>query len=170
LNSSEFQQVYKTLSPTAHRIANRILKDPAEVDDAVQDAFVKAFENQKHFRGESKLSTWVYRIIVNTCNSRNLRPDRVKFGQVPLEAAGLEYDESLELWELPSVMPESDFMPEFIEKLPRRQATAIRLYYFHGHDYKRVALIMNISTSAVTSLLQRGRVHLKAIVENHRQK
>jgi RNA polymerase sigma-70 factor (ECF subfamily) len=146
-----------------------MLGNVEEAEEAVQDAFVRVFHAHDRFRGEAKLATWVSRIVINACLTRLKRPDRVKQGEVPLEKADKELDESLEDLELFSAEPETEFMGNILAELPGRQASAISLYYFHGYDYREIASAMNISQAAVTSLLERGRRELENLIEERRK-
>ncbi len=54
-------------SPTMQRLANRMLRDSADAEDVLQEAYVRAFQALPSFKGNSAFSTWLYRIVVNAC-------------------------------------------------------------------------------------------------------
>lgn len=71
-----FEQIYRHYEPALLRLAWRMLDDREAAEDAVQDAMVKAFRGLARFRAEASLSTWLYRIVANTCYDRLARRKR----------------------------------------------------------------------------------------------
>ena len=68
--SAEFGAIYEAHSQPIFYLALRLLGDPAQAEDATHDVFLKAYRKMHHFRGESGVRTWLYRIAINHC--RNL--------------------------------------------------------------------------------------------------
>jgi len=64
---SFFKEIYKTYSPKVHRLCLGYTGNAMEADDLLQEVFIKAWQNLDKFRGDSQVSTWIYRIAVNTC-------------------------------------------------------------------------------------------------------
>lgn len=62
-----FVEVVEQYSDLAYNVALRMLHNPADAEDAVQEAFISAYKAFPKFRGQSKASTWLYRIVVNAC-------------------------------------------------------------------------------------------------------
>lgn len=62
-----FKEIYKTYSPKVHRLCLGYTGNAMEADDLLQEVFIKAWQNLDKFRGDSQMSTWIYRIAVNTC-------------------------------------------------------------------------------------------------------
>lgn len=62
-----FKEIYKTYSPKVHRLCLGYTGNAMEADDLLQEVFIKAWQNLDKFRGDSQISTWIYRIAVNTC-------------------------------------------------------------------------------------------------------
>ena len=62
-----FKELYKTYSPKVHRLCLGYTGNAMEADDLLQEVFIKAWQNMDKFRGDSQISTWIYRIAVNTC-------------------------------------------------------------------------------------------------------
>ena len=63
----EFSDIVERYSDPAYQIAYRMLHNAADAEDAVQEAFVSAYRAFSRFKGESKVTTWLYRIVVNAC-------------------------------------------------------------------------------------------------------
>ena len=63
----EFCEIVERYSDSAYHIALRMLHNAADAEDAVQEAFISAYRAFPNFKGQSKLTTWLYRIVVNAC-------------------------------------------------------------------------------------------------------
>ncbi|SHJ11768.1 RNA polymerase sigma factor [Flavobacterium terrae] len=85
---SQFKQIYADYSLKVHRLCLGYTGDSMQADDLMQEVFIKIWENLPKFRGESQVSTWLYRIAVNTC-LLHLR-DSKKFSKVDIEKTTLK--------------------------------------------------------------------------------
>lgn len=149
-----------------HRIyslVTRFVRDPDEVQDVVQEAFIKAYRALPGFRGESAFFTWLYRIAINTAKnylvSRSRRPPGA---DVDIEDA--EYLESAgALRDLAG--PENQLMTEqlravidkAIRVLPEDLRTALTLREFEGLSYEEIAEVMRCPVGTVRSRIFRAR-------------
>jgi RNA polymerase sigma-70 factor, ECF subfamily len=86
-----FEAVMRSHNRMLYRLARSILKDDAEAEDAVQEAYLAAYRNIDRFRGGAKLSTWLARIVINEAYGR-LRKRRQTAAVVPLEQASRSGD------------------------------------------------------------------------------
>jgi RNA polymerase sigma-70 factor (ECF subfamily) len=168
LNSEDFRRVFKKISPEAHRLALGIIGDDDEASDAIQEAFMRVYEARESFRGESALATWIFSIVTNTCRTRRRLSARPKRLRVPLDIADQQMDHSLELWEFPSENPERLYIRKIIDTFPKREAQALRLYYYREYSYARIAREMHTSVSAVAALLTRARERLEIKITKFR--
>jgi len=75
-DKSAFEQMMRRHNRALYRTARSILKDDAEAEDALQDAYLLAFRNMGKYRGESSLSTWLTRIVVNEAIARSRKSNR----------------------------------------------------------------------------------------------
>ncbi|MFC4818062.1 MULTISPECIES: RNA polymerase sigma factor [unclassified Flavobacterium] len=64
---NQFKDIYSNYSKKVHRLCLGYTGDTMQADDLLQEVFIKVWENLEKFRGESQVSTWIYRITVNTC-------------------------------------------------------------------------------------------------------
>jgi RNA polymerase sigma-70 factor (ECF subfamily) len=149
-----------------HRIyslVSRFIRDPDEVQDVVQESFIKAYRALPGFRGESAFFTWLYRIAINTAKnylvSRSRRPPGA---DVDVEDA--EYFESAgALRDLAG--PENLLMTEqlrgvidrAIAALPEDLRTALTLREFDGLSYEEIAEVMRCPVGTVRSRIFRAR-------------
>jgi RNA polymerase sigma factor (sigma-70 family) len=75
---AQFREIYSAYSPKIHRLCLGYTGDSMIADDLMQEIFIKIWQNYEKFRGESQISTWIYRIAMNTC-LQHLRSDKSKY-------------------------------------------------------------------------------------------
>jgi RNA polymerase sigma-70 factor (ECF subfamily) len=141
----------------------RFIRDPDEVQDVVQEAFIKAYRALPGFRGESAFFTWLYRIAINTAKNYLVsRARRPPGSDVDIEDA--EYLESAgALRDLAG--PENQLMTEqlravidkAIRALPEDLRTALTLREFEGLSYEEIAEVMRCPVGTVRSRIFRAR-------------
>jgi len=154
------------------RLLSRFIRDPAEVEDVAQEAFIKAYRALPSFRGESAFYTWLYRIGINTAKnflvSQGRRaPTTTEFDSE--EAEGFEDAEQLRDINTPENMLMSKQVAEAVNKvmdtLPEELKTAITLREIEGLSYEDIADMMNCPIGTVRSRIFRAR---EAIAEKLR--
>jgi len=146
-----------------HAIVSRYIKDFDEVNDVVQEAFIKAYRALAKFRGESAFYTWLYRIAVNTAKNylvaKNRRPPA---SDVDAEEADF-YEGSERLRDIDS--PENLLyrdelevaVDQAIKNLPEDLRTAVTLREFEGLSYEEIAEVMDCPVGTVRSRIFRAR-------------
>lgn len=154
------------------RLLSRFIRDPAEVEDVAQEAFIKAYRALPSFRGESAFYTWLYRIGINTAKnflvSQGRRaPTTTEFDSE--EAEGFENAEQLRDINTPENMLMSKQVAEAVNKvmdtLPEELKIAITLREIEGLSYEDIADMMNCPIGTVRSRIFRAR---EAIAEKLR--
>jgi len=148
-----------------YQVAYRLLKDPLEAEDALQEVFLKVHEHAHRFELRASVSAWLHRITANHClNLLRARhpqesldqedaPTPVNSGATPLQA--------LEEQEL------SRHLEELLEALPENQRRALVLKRFAGLSYQEIAAQMDLSPQAVDGLLKRARQFLKKALQDY---
>ncbi len=149
-----------------HRILGligRFIRDPAEVEDVAQEAFIKAYRALPKFRGDSAFYTWLYRIAINTAkNYMVARGRRPPATDVDVEDAEfLENNAPLTDIGTPEANQEKDDLQrvinEAIEDLPEDLRTAFTLREFSGLSYEEITEIMGCPVGTVRSRIFRAR-------------
>ena len=163
-----FEALVDEFSPKLHRLALRMLGDPFEAEDILQETFLKAYKNIGQFQGRSKIGTWLYRIAANEAlmRLRKNQPDIVAIDE-PLEMPdGHLITRELKDW---CCLPESEFMSgESQDKLdtaitelsPALRSTFV-LRDLHGLSTRESAEILDVSESAIKTRLLRARLQLR---------
>ncbi len=158
------------------RLLSRFVRDPAEVEDVTQEAFIKAYRALPKFRGDSAFYTWLYRIGINTAKNYLMAAGR----RAPT-STGVDSDEAESLAEGEQLRdintPESlilsreigDTVNATMEGLPEELRTAIQLREIEGMSYEDIAQIMNCPIGTVRSRIFRAReaiaVQLKPLLD-----
>ena len=154
------------------RLLSRFIRDPAEVEDVTQEAFIKAYRALPAFRGDSAFYTWLYRIGINTAKNYLMAmgrraPTSTEVGAE--EAEGFEEGEQLRDINTPESLLLSNEIAETvnstIEQLPEELRTAIQLREIEGMSYEDIAQVMNCPIGTVRSRIFRAR---EAIAERLR--
>lgn len=142
-----------------------------DAEDIAQEVFIEMYLSVAHFRGDSNINTWLYRVAVNKCldfiRKKNRRNKAARFQSI----FGLtQKEESLAKDNFhPLSIMESDeklsIIIKAIDRLPDNQKTAITLNKFDGMSYGDVAEILSSTVSAVDSLIQRAKKNIKKFLQ-----
>jgi RNA polymerase sigma-70 factor (ECF subfamily) len=146
------------------RLLSRWVRDPAEVEDVTQEAFIKAYRALPTFRGESAFYTWLYRIAINTAKNYLVALGRrapTSTGFDNEEAEGFEDAEQLRDSSTPETELEGKQVAAVVNKamdaLPEDLRTAITLREIEGLSYDEIASVMNCPIGTVRSRIFRAR-------------
>ncbi len=154
------------------RLLSRFIRDPAEVEDVTQEAFIKAYRALPAFRGDSAFYTWLYRIGINTAKNYLMAMGRRAPTSTEVEAEEAEgFEEGEQLRDINT--PESVLLSNeiaatvnsTIEQLPEELRTAIQMREIEGMSYEDIAKAMNCPIGTVRSRIFRAR---EAIAEQLR--
>lgn len=154
------------------RLLSRFIRDPSEVEDVAQEAFIKAYRALPSFRGESAFYTWLYRIGINTAKNYLVSQGRRAPTVTEFDTEEAEgFEEAEQLRDINT--PESELVSKQIaatvnkavESLPQELKTAITLREIEGLSYEEIASMMNCPIGTVRSRIFRAR---EAIAEKLR--
>ena len=143
-----------------------IVQNETEAEDLAQDVFIKVFEKIGTFKGDSKFSTWLYRIATTTALD-HLRSKKRKKRFGFLQSLGGERDEKETIPDFhhPGVSLDNKeraaVLFKAIENLPENQKTAYTLHKLEGLSYRDVSEVLNTTVSAVESLMSRANQNLR---------
>jgi RNA polymerase sigma-70 factor (ECF subfamily) len=164
----EFASLVETYSPMIYRLGLKMLDNPQDVEDMLQETFLKAYRHLGDFDGRSSLSTWLYRIATNEALMalRRKRPDTISFDE-PLEDEA-EPQEPLQIVDW-CCMPEEELMSaegrayldKAVESLPASLRVVFLLRDIEGLSTRETAEVLNLSEMAVKTRLSRARLQLR---------
>jgi RNA polymerase sigma-70 factor (ECF subfamily) len=146
-----FGELFRRHRDQMWALALRTTRDPEVAADAVQEAFIAAFRGADSFRGEAAVTTWLHRIVVNSCLDRLRRIKPV----VPMPESDLSvladtHDHHH------SVDVRIDVRAA-LEQLPEGQAMALILVDMHGFSISEAADVLNVAQGTIKSRCARGR-------------
>lgn len=155
---SELVDRYKDL---VYGMVYRLTADRSQVDDRAQEVFLKVHRGLPYFRGEARLSTWIYRIVANVCAQARSRPVRevpLDRGpdQVPIDPpsidsafAGLELRDRLE---------------KAIAQLPDQYRFLIAAHHLRGVQYEALAEALDVPLGTIKTHLHRAKRRLRELL------
>jgi RNA polymerase sigma-70 factor (ECF subfamily) len=151
------------------RLLGRMIRDPSEIEDVAQEAFIKAYRALPQFRGESAFYTWLYRIAVNTARNWLASAGRRPSTPNAIENEdGETFNETDNLTDIstPEAMVASREIAETVNKvidgLPEELRTAIVLREIEGMSYEDIAQSMDCPIGTVRSRIYRAREAIAA--------
>ncbi|MEM9929027.1 MAG: RNA polymerase sigma factor [Bacteroidota bacterium] len=157
------RQLYSRLSDRVYNTAISHVQVASEAEEVTQDVFTKVWRNAASFKGGSKVSTWVYRITVNTAlTALKRRQRRSVFGVLSKVHDPPDFQHPNALLE---EAEQNKALFAAIYQLPDRQKTAFILSYVEELPRQQVAEVMNVSLKSVESLLMRAKKGLRSSLQ-----
>ena len=152
MDAQTFQAEAKRLEKLLYRVAWSYLSNDRDVEDAVQDALIKAWEKRGSLRSADKFRPWLMQILVNQC--KNVLRKRRKWSFFPLEE------------DTASVEPPEDGAPvhEALQKLKPEQRIVMTLFYVDGYTMQEIADTLSIPLGTIKTRLHSARKQLKQIL------
>ncbi|MBC8422578.1 sigma-70 family RNA polymerase sigma factor [bacterium] len=169
MNEEQFAEVVENYTSFVYNVAYRMMNNPDDADDVVQDAFISAYRAKDRFRGDAQVTTWLYRITVNAALMR-IRKDKRRVQMTAPEDSYTErnvadWEETPDKAALNSEL--SREIKSKIALLPEDLRTAVVLRDVQGMSNTEAAEILDISISALKARLHRGRVALRDMLDDY---
>lgn len=165
-NTRAFSELVNRYKDLVYTLTLRMLGNREEAEEVSQDTFIKVFNSLEHFKGDSKISTWVYRIAYNTCLDRiRLRKSRkfLDVGEMQ-DFIFTEMDTALDKM----VREERGrLVGQCLAKLPCEDAGLLTLFYFEEKSLLEIENILNVPVNSLKVRLFRARKKLAAVLEGH---
>ncbi len=174
-NEQAFEELVTLYKDKIYNTALGFVQNQEDAEEVTQDVFVKAYQNIKEFKGESKLGTWLYRIAVTQAFDL-LRKKKRQKRSGSFASLFNKKEEQIELAHFyhPGVAAEQKEMAAIlfkaISQLPEQQQAVFLLQKLEGLSQQDVAEVMKTTTSAVESLLHRAKANLRKNLEAYYQK
>jgi RNA polymerase sigma-70 factor, ECF subfamily len=153
--------VQRYLHPS-YRLVQRLIARETEAEDIVQEAFMKVWEKAESWRPSAKFKTWFNQILVNRCIDWQ-RSQKYRNSLPLIDSFDYAADNSVERTILEQ--EKQHYVKAAVQDLPEKERIALVLHYYQGFSQQLVAEILNVSVSAVETLLYRARLHLKKQLE-----
>ena len=150
-------QLYNKYCDGMYYVALRFMKDTMEAEDAMQEAFIKAFAKLQQFTGEVTFGAWLKRIVINKCI------DKLKAKKMELVAINEQVLSSAEEdnnWQVDDGIG-MEQIKQSMENLPEKYKYPLMLFLMEGYDHEEISEILNISPVASRTLVHRGKKKLQ---------
>lgn len=168
---ASFEKLIHQYQVYAYNIAYRTLGHEEDAKDATQDALIKVFKSISQYTGDAQFSTWLYRIVVNTCKDYLRKKANIK--ETSLEISSSEEDYLMELPASETYEPEKQLERKTIQRkintaldqLPPANKTVVVLRDIQGLSYEEISIIEDCSVGTVKSRINRGRKYLRELLQ-----
>jgi RNA polymerase sigma-70 factor (ECF subfamily) len=164
-NTSDYSIIVNRYKNKAFSMLRRMLKDEFDAEEILQDCFLKAYNSLRSFKGESKFSTWFYRIVYNSALTKlSSQKRKIESEMTSVE----EHFDLVSSYNTDEIEKKDlkDLIQETINKLPERYSTIITLFYLNEMSIEEISEVMQISISNVKVMLHRSRNALRDLILN----
>ncbi len=170
-----FRMIVESWKDMVYNTSLGIVQNSEDAEDVTQEVFVQVYESVNQFKGDSKFSTWLYRIAVTKSLDhlrKKKRKKRFAFVQSLFGPNEEEVNHQPD-FQHPGISMENKenaaVLFRAIEKLPDNQKTAFTLHKLEGLSYQEIAEIMETTVSSVESLMHRAKGNLKKFLTDYYQ-
>jgi RNA polymerase sigma factor (sigma-70 family) len=142
-----------------YNVCLRMVGDPADAEDVMQEAFLNAFRKIDTYEGKVSFGAWLKRIVINR-SLDYLKKRRVKFVEVNERSAGWEEEDG------GCCGVDVKLIRNAIQSLPDGYRVVLSLHLIEGYDHEEISQILNITNSACRTQFMRAKNKLKEILRN----
>ena len=171
-NPQAFRQLVDTWQHMVYNTVLSIVQDQHEAEDVAQEVFIQVFQSVKHFRGEAKLSTWLYRVaITRALDAERKKKSKKRMANLRSWIGLGDKEEAIAHFEHPGVLLDNreraSLLFRAMQQLPENQRIAFTLIKAEGLSYEETAEIMNVGIKAVESLMHRAKENLRKLLQHY---
>jgi RNA polymerase sigma-70 factor (ECF subfamily) len=160
-------QVYNLYYKAMYNTAYRFVKDSAEAEDIIQEAFLTGFQKIDDFKGDATLGAWLKRIVINRAiDAIRMKKENVSIDEVTLPA---ETDETTENY-LEILSYKAEQIRKGIERLGADDRIIISLFLLEGYDHEEISKVLGISYNASRTRYSRARQRLREMLNKEKMK
>ena len=162
-----FEEIVRAHEATVYRLALRQLGSREDAEDAAQEVFLKAYTSLKSFRGESKLSVWLYRITSNVCTDALRRRRETVSLTVDAEQGSEELELPDERFDPVALAERAELREQIgaaLARLPAEARQILLLRELGGQSYEEIAQTLSLDIGTVKSRIFRARKKLCALL------
>ncbi len=157
-----FEKLFERYHPVVYSIVHAIVRNREDVDDLVQEVFMKVLKGLVYFKGESKLSTWIYAVARNHALNylKRKETEYATLRRMSDEAEVQGADTDLEIIK----GEEKSVVREALGMLRTKHRIALELRYMSEKSYEEIAEIMDVPLGTVKTYIHRGKLEMKDII------
>lgn len=167
-----FRELVETWKDMVYNTVLGIIQHEADAEDVTQEVFVQVYQSIGTFRGDAKLSTWLYRIAVTKALDHVKKKSRKKrWGLISSLFGDRQEELALPDFHHPGVLLDNKeraaILFKALEQLPDRQKAVFVLHKLEGLPAKEIGEVMNMSEATIEGLMYRARNNLRKLLEKY---
>ena len=170
-DAAAFETIYKQHSGRVHALCLRMLRDPVEAEDRVQEVFMQLFRKIHTYRGESAFSTWLYRLTANLVLMHLRRKKPISTSLDDFDGSDVGDDKPRNEIGAPdprlSALVDRVTLQSAIEQLPCGYREIFTLYDVRGYNHREIAKILGRSVGNSKSQLHKARKRLRELLQGY---
>ncbi len=161
-----FKQLVNTWQNMVYNTVLSIVQDSQEAEDVSQEVFIQVYQSIKNFRGDAKLSTWIYRVsVTKALDAERKKKSKKRMANLKSWVGLGEKEEEAVHFHHPGVQLDNKeraaVLFKAMQKLSDNQRIAFTLIKAEGLSYEETASIMNITVKALEALMHRAKENLR---------
>jgi len=166
-NNAALEELVRRYQPALGRLLSRLLSSPEDVEDALLNVFVQAWQHARNFQYRSKVSTWLYRIAANLAFDIQKQHKKRQAGTLLAQAEYAGNQENAETQALRHIEHEqqSRALQCALDRMNPSDRLLLVLYYYEQLDYEQIQGIMQLSYTVLKTRLTRARRRLRQFLE-----
>ena len=166
-NTNAFSVLVERYKDLVFTLAMRMLKNREEAEEVSQDTFIKVFKKLSSFKGDSKFSTWVYKVAYYSCLDR-LKTYKREYGKVAINEFTAHQVKTLDnAFDALVEVEKVEVIQQCLQRLPSEDSALLTLFYFEEQSLDEIATVMGITANNVKVKLFRSRKKLATILKEH---
>ncbi|AUC14660.1 RNA polymerase [Tenacibaculum sp. SZ-18] len=166
-DTNAFSHLVEKYKVMVFSLSMKMLKSREEAEEVSQDTFIKAYKNLSKFKGDSKFSTWIYKIAYRNCLD-NLKKNKEKYQTSTIDEITIDKINSTDnILEDISRNERAILMKECLNRLPEEERTLLWMFYYDELSLKEIIEVTEYSESNLKVKLHRARKRLLRVVEQN---
>jgi RNA polymerase sigma-70 factor (ECF subfamily) len=153
-------EIYRLYYKAMYNASLRVVQDPVEAEDIMQESFLSAFQKINTYSGSVSFGAWLKKIVINQ-SLDSLKKKKISFEE--LDDRKIEINETED--EEPDITNRTDEVRDAIMRLPDGYRVVLNLYLLEGYDHDEIGKILNITSSTSRSQYARARQKLKELLK-----
>lgn len=163
-DQSAFTEIVERHRDLVYGLVYRMTRVPDEADDVAQEVFLRLHRGLPYFRGEAKLTTWLFRIVLNVVQERQ---DKKRVPTVPMETTGPDGPRTFDVGAPDRKFDDMvlrDRLDKAMAGLPERSRFVLAAHYLKGVQYEDLADVLNVPVGTVKTLIFRAKRQLRELM------
>ena len=164
-NTNAFNILVDRYKDLVYSLALKMVKNREEAEEVAQDTFIKVFKSLSKFKGDSKFSTWIYKVTYNTCL------DRLKKQKREQQVVSIDEFNTNQIKSIDNALDKMEneerekAIQDCIQLLPADDAFLLTLFYFEDQSLEEIAKVIGLTANNVKVKLFRSRKKLTSILK-----